>query len=122
MPAAEPINGKPWPGGATSPELARRVADAHVLAVGAGGIGCELLKTLVMTGFKHIEVVRPLCRAGLRGNAADQMSGVTGCTTQCLRCLCCRRRRCRSRCSVLLLQNGLCRPCRSTWTPLRQAT
>jgi len=25
--------------------------------VGAGGIGCELLKSLVMTGFKHIEVI-----------------------------------------------------------------
>lgn len=25
--------------------------------VGAGGIGCELLKTLVLTGFKHIHLV-----------------------------------------------------------------
>lgn len=25
--------------------------------MGAGGIGCELLKSLVMTGFKHIEVI-----------------------------------------------------------------
>ena len=27
--------------------------------VGAGGIGCELLKTLVLTGFTDIEMVRP---------------------------------------------------------------
>ena len=29
----------------------------QVLVVGAGGIGCELLKNLVLTGFTDIEVI-----------------------------------------------------------------
>jgi hypothetical protein len=37
--------------------LVNTIAEAKVLMVGAGGIGCELLKNLVMSGFKNIEVV-----------------------------------------------------------------
>ena len=34
-----------------------RLASCRLLVVGAGGIGCELLKNLVLTGFLDIEVV-----------------------------------------------------------------
>ena len=33
---------------------------SKVLCIGAGGIGCELLKTLVLTGFEDIELVSRL--------------------------------------------------------------
>lgn len=38
-------------------DLSQSVRNSKVLMVGAGGIGCELLKNLVLTGFKDIEVV-----------------------------------------------------------------
>ncbi|XP_062856385.1 SUMO-activating enzyme subunit 2 isoform X3 [Trichomycterus rosablanca] len=38
-------------------QLADSLASCSVLVVGAGGIGCELLKNLVLTGFHNIEVI-----------------------------------------------------------------
>ncbi|KAK2467920.1 hypothetical protein APHAL10511_000215 [Amanita phalloides] len=38
-------------------ELHARLADTNVLLVGAGGIGCELLKNIVLTGFGNITVL-----------------------------------------------------------------
>ncbi|KAL0959328.1 hypothetical protein HGRIS_014589 [Hohenbuehelia grisea] len=39
------------------PELNARLGDTKVLLVGAGGIGCELLKNIVLTGFGHITLL-----------------------------------------------------------------
>lgn len=33
------------------------IANSKILVVGAGGIGCEVLKNLVLTGFPYIEIV-----------------------------------------------------------------
>ncbi|KAJ2809153.1 E1 ubiquitin-activating protein uba2 [Coemansia guatemalensis] len=38
-------------------ETASRVSNARLLVVGAGGIGCELLKNLSMSGFQHIHAI-----------------------------------------------------------------
>jgi ubiquitin-like 1-activating enzyme E1 B len=39
-------------------ELVQRLGTTRVLMVGAGGIGCELLKNVVTAGFGYIEIVR----------------------------------------------------------------
>ncbi|KAJ0411679.1 hypothetical protein ATCC90586_002063 [Pythium insidiosum] len=42
---------------ALTSDLFQRVRDAKILVVGAGGIGCELLKNLVLSGFLHIHLI-----------------------------------------------------------------
>ena len=38
-------------------ELFAKVHASKILLIGAGGIGCELIKNLVLTGFMDIEVI-----------------------------------------------------------------
>lgn len=42
---------------ALSEDLFERVRTCKTLVVGAGGIGCELVKNLVLAGFKTISLV-----------------------------------------------------------------
>lgn len=39
-------------------DIQELVLKSKILVVGAGGVGCELLKNLVLTGFKDIHIVR----------------------------------------------------------------
>lgn len=41
-------------------KLTEAIANSKILVVGAGGIGCEILKNLVLTGFPQIEIVSSL--------------------------------------------------------------
>jgi len=40
-----------------SPTILNKISCSKVLVVGAGGIGCEILKTLILTAFSHVEVI-----------------------------------------------------------------
>lgn len=37
--------------------LQKKIIESKILVVGAGGIGCEVLKNLVLSGFSDIEIV-----------------------------------------------------------------
>ena len=38
-------------------DLVSKIASCHILVVGAGGIGCELLKSLALSGFRHVQII-----------------------------------------------------------------
>ncbi|XP_055335266.1 SUMO-activating enzyme subunit 2-like [Paramacrobiotus metropolitanus] len=42
---------------AFDPETAEKIHNAKIFMVGAGGIGCELLKNLLLTGFRNVELI-----------------------------------------------------------------
>ena len=44
--------------------LRENINACKILVVGAGGIGCELIKNLVLTGFEDIELVRSTINNG----------------------------------------------------------
>lgn len=50
--------------GVLEPSLQAKINESKLLVVGAGGIGCEVLKNLVMTGFSDIEIVSDAQLAG----------------------------------------------------------
>lgn len=43
--------------GVFEPSLQEKISNSKILVVGAGGIGCEILKNLVLSGFQDIEIV-----------------------------------------------------------------
>lgn len=43
--------------GALQPDMQKLITESRILLIGAGGIGCEVLKNLVLTGFSELDVI-----------------------------------------------------------------
>ena len=54
MMAANPLSGLERTLGSA---VVEQILCSKILLVGSGGIGCELLKNLALSGFRHVEVI-----------------------------------------------------------------
>lgn len=54
--------------GVLEESLQSKINNSKLLVVGAGGIGCEILKNLVLCGFSDIEIVSPSKKKRIMNN------------------------------------------------------